>query len=60
MVDPCYQCSTDFVTGRRICNCPPGMNGINCDQDIDECTESKEMLELIVRTSSFTHGFLKL
>jgi hypothetical protein len=27
------------VTGASTCNCPPGFNGTDCAQDINECSE---------------------
>ncbi len=38
--NPCHGCDTSPVDGRRVCDCPPGFTGINCDQDVNECQES--------------------
>ena len=42
-IEPCHGCDTSPVDGRRVCDCPPGKTGINCDTDVSECQESKNI-----------------
>ena len=42
-IEPCHGCDTSPVDGRRVCDCPPGKTGINCDTDVNECQESKNI-----------------
>ncbi len=53
MTEPCHGCETSPVDGRRVCECPPGKTGFNCDQDVNECLESKMLLPCAVK---FSHG----
>ena len=48
LTDPCHGCDTSPVDGRRVCDCPPGKTGINCDVDVNECLESKNLTSYYV------------
>jgi hypothetical protein len=42
--NPGARCDTNPVTGASTCNCPPGFNGTDCAQDINECSEGDNSL----------------